>query len=386
MTSEVEATVEYLKRLIAANRKAVFWGLFTITLFWLVNEMKEVTLLLFVSYAIALLIDPLVTKLERKGIRRGLSVVLLATFIFIVIAVFLGVAIPQVIAEYSILAKNFPHYVESLREWLAAKTSVNLKVQEFFAKEQFWSNIKSYASYLGEERIASWLKTLGETLLSGYSLALTLLNLILLPFFIYYIACDLHVIHRVVGGYLPTGVRSKVAEIGGEIVDHTAVFFRGQMLVALILACLYVFGLFLVGLPSALFVGVTAGFLGIVPYLGICVGVFLATLITIVNDPSWTQLFAVWTVFAVVQGLEGTIITPKIVGERLGIHPLGVMLAIIVGGQLLGLLGVFIAIPAAAAVRVLFRHAMTVVEKSDGSEIILDPSKLSAADRPILPS
>ena len=368
MTSELEATVEYLKRTLAGQKKRFFWAIVTILVICLAVKVKEVTTLLFVSYTIALLIDPIVTKMERLGVRRSISVIALATVLSLFIAIFLGIAIPQLVSEYSILAENFPHYIEQLRAWIGTKTELQVSVKEYLKRDDLWMHLKEYASYLGEDRLLSMARGLGETLLSGYSLALTLLNLVLLPFFVYYIACDLHLIHRTLGRYLSDGVRSTVAEVGGEIVDHVAVFFRGQVMVAFIVACLYVLGLYAVGCPSALFVGATAGIFQVVPYLGVSVGVFLGTVLTLVNDPGWAQLFQVWAAFAVVQFLEGTFITPKVVGESLGIHPLGVMVALIIGGQLLGLLGVFLAIPAAAAVRVLFNHAVRAVRSPEEVE------------------
>ena len=164
-------------------------------------------------------------------------------------------------------------------------------------------------------------------------------------------------------------IRTRVTTVGKQILAHVYAFFEGQLTVSALLAVLYVIGLWLVGLPSALVVGCVSGLLNVVPYLGIASGIVLATVITLVTEPSITQLLLVWGVFVAVQMLEGNFLTPKIVGESVGIHPLGVMLALIVGGQLFGLIGLILAIPAAASIRVLFTYLKSMLEEVGESDI-----------------
>jgi predicted PurR-regulated permease PerM len=136
-------------------------------------------------------------------------------------------------------------------------------------------------------------------------------------------------------------------------MNHVYAFFRGQMTVACVMAVLYWLGLWMVGLPWAFVVGMVSGLLNVVPYLGIAIGAVLATIITLVTEPTLTQLILVWAVFASVQLLEGFVLTPKIVGEQVGIHSLTVIIALIIGGQLFGFAGLILAIPGAAALKVL---------------------------------
>ena len=205
-------------------------------------------------------------------------------------------------------------------------------------------------------------------MLKGYSFALAVVNLFLLPFFVFYITRDLEQMHRFVGGFFSPDSRGRIARVGQEILRHVYAFFEGQLTVCAILAVLYAIGLSLVGLPWAVIVGTITGLLNIIPYLGVGIGLVLATVITLVSEPTVFQFALVYGVFIAVQTLEGSFITPKIVGESVGIHPLGVMVALIIGGELLGLLGLIIAIPAAASVRVLFAHLLKVVEDFDDAE------------------
>ena len=359
---ELQATVEYLTDLAFRHRKLVFWTLFGLCLLWLLAAVKEVTALLLMSYALAILLEPMVSRIERVGISRSNAIISFGVLLIAGVVTVLGLAVPAAIQEYSRLMEVFPGFVEQtansavglLREWFGIELNI--------APDQVLSRIKESSSLIGVEQLKNVGTAAASTLLSGYSLTLTILNLTLLPFFVYYVACDLAGIHRFLGSFMAPNVKAQVSSIGEEILGHVYAFFRGQITVSLIMAGLYVVGLFLVGLPYALAVGLIAGVLNIVPYLGIGVGLVFATIITLVTEPSWNQVLLVWGVFVGVQLVEGSFLTPKIVGESVGIHPLAAMLALIVGGQLFGLVGLIIAIPGAAAARVLVRRMLTQLD------------------------
>ncbi len=362
---EDERLIDNVKGWLSLNRGLVFWSFSIVLSFWLLIAVKELTALVFLSYGIAILLDPIVSRWEKRGISRSLSIIGLMLGLVLLILIVIAVAIPALVQEYHTLIIQLPGYLESaarkfegsIRGWLGKDVSFN--VMELF------SGVKSYISALGVEEVRRMGQTIGKTVLQGYSFALTVLNLFLLPFLVYYIAKDLRLIHEFIGGILPKDTRSEVSKVGNEILKHVYSFFRGQITVSCIMACLYAVGLFIVGLPSAIIVGAMAGLLNIVPYLGVALGLVLAMVITIVTDFSWLQIAKVGGVFAFVQALEGTVLTPKIVGESVGIHPLGVMLALIVGGQLFGLVGLILAIPAAAAVRVLFNRVLMAIESEE---------------------
>jgi predicted PurR-regulated permease PerM len=144
-----------------------------------------------------------------------------------------------------------------------------------------------------------------------------------------------------------------VRDIALEIDSYVSAFVRGQFMIGTILFLLYGAGLWFVGVELWLLLALIAGFGNIVPYLGFLAGIVLSTLMALVTFGDFAHVVQVWVVFAIVQGLEGTVITPRILGEKVGLSPLAVILALVVGGQLFGLLGVFLAVPAAAALRVL---------------------------------
>ncbi len=361
--NQFDDSIDDIKEWVVEHRKALVWIILAVLFYWFLIAIKETTTLVILSYALALLLDPLVTKLERRGISRSIGIISISLVFFGGIFLIILTAAPAIIAEYSNLIDNLPQYFHVAADRLGFYLEKFFGIKQPQSVEEFWANAQVYFSNLGVTQIRSFFQTVLNTVLSGYSLTLTIFNLIVLPFFVFYIARDLRQIHRLILGFMPRHAAEKVRSIGGEILIHVYAFFKGQITVACILATLYVIGLSIVGVPSALVVGILSGFLNIIPYLGITVGIVLATVITLVSDPSWSHLLSVWAVFIVVQSLEGSFLTPRIVGKSVGIHPLGVMLALIIGGQLLGLLGLVIAIPVAASLRVLFRHLLKALEE-----------------------
>ncbi len=372
--NENETSTEVMQSWLKENRKLLFWAGVLVLLVSLLYAIKEITTLLFLAYGISLLLDPLVDRLERLKISRSLSLLVLCLLFVLIFVGFIVVAIPLLIREYQDLIVALPDYINrlslkleaGLADWVGISGALNL--QGLVGEAQL------FIQALDIEQLKRMGGSVQSTLLHGYSFALTLLNLTFLPFFVYYIAKDIDQFHRVVAACFPAKIRPKVISISQEIMGHVYSFFKGQITVSCMMAVLYSIGLLIVGLPSAIIVGVIAGLLNIVPYLGVAIGIVLAVIITVVSDFSWMQLLKVGGVFVAVQTLESTFLTPKIVGESVGIHPLGVILALIIGGQLFGLLGLVLAIPVAAAVRVLFQHLKKLVDSDDDTAIVGESS------------
>jgi predicted PurR-regulated permease PerM len=201
--------------------------------------------------------------------------------------------------------------------------------------------------------VSSFLWGLLSALLKGYSLTLTILNLLLLPFIVYYLALDLKRVHYSVLIWTPKQARRRIRTIARKIDVTISAFLKGQVTVALILSVLYVTGLGILGIEQWFVLGVISGIGSVVPYLGAIIGVTLSTLMTLATFGTVQSLLLVWGLYVVVQALEGTLITPRIVGDQVGLSPLLVILALFAGASLFGVLGVLFAIPVAASLRVL---------------------------------
>lgn len=341
---------------LVRHRRRIAWSAIAICTVSLLFAIKEVTTLLILAYIIALLINPILERFERLGVSRSTSIILGGVALLILLIGLLVVAIPLLIREYAHFIGVLPSYLKMAAIKFADFLERDLGISLPESSLELWDSLPEFFSVFSVEQLKVAARGLGRTVLSGYSLTLTVLNAILLPFFVYYIARDLKELHGFVAYYVGEPLSSKVAKVGSEILDYVYAFFEGQITVGLIMALGYSFGLYLLGLPYAVTVGILAGVLNVVPYLGVSLGVVLATIIALVNGFTFLKVGMVMGVFVVVQILEGTVLTPKIVGEKVGIHPLVIMVALVIGGNLLGLLGLVMAVPAAAAVRVILNQ------------------------------
>jgi predicted PurR-regulated permease PerM len=192
---------------------------------------------------------------------------------------------------------------------------------------------------------------------SGQALLGWVSFLLLVPVVTFYLLRDWDALVANVNALLPRPLEPRVSMIAREIDAVLAEFLRGQLTVMAVLVIVYVLGLWAVGLDLAFVVGVIAGLVSFVPYLGIIVGVLLAGIASLLQFGDTWHLFGVVAVFTVGQVLEGMVLSPLLVGDRIGLHPVAVIFAVMAGGQLFGFFGVLLALPVAAAVVVLLRHS-----------------------------
>ena len=361
--SELQQTVEYLQSALVKHRIKVFWfcALFLLILFLFC--VKELTTLLLASYGIALLLDPIVSFFEKKRISRAISIVTIGVVIFGGSFLIFLLAVPVLISQYQGLILHFPEYLNSavirINEVMSSISESSYRLDADYLIKL----ARDHISALGVEQLKSVASAALSTMLQGYSLVLTFINLCLLPFFVFYITRDIRIIHKFFAGFMSKKIRLQVMQTSEEILSHIYAFFKGQITVCIILAALYVICFSIIGLPRAFIVGAITGLGNLVPYLGVALGLLLATILSLVQDASISNLLIVYLVFIALNFLEGSFLTPRIVGKSIGIHPLAVMLALIVGGQLGGLIGLVLAIPSAAAVRVLLQRIFKAVER-----------------------
>jgi len=314
------------------------------------------------GYFIAYAVDPIMRALERVKISRPVGVFVVLGTLLCLASTLAVTAIPTVVSEFEKLSTNLDGYIqlgkeraipilERLRPYLPKSIANDPKL------ENIWTNLPAATSYISGDTLKGIGNAVLRTLLSGYSLTLAVINVALLPFIVYYLAIDLPRIHHFFVTLVPITRRRRLVDMFNEIDVYVSSFVRGQFIVCTILFCLYAIGLGFVGVDLWLLLAAISGFGNIIPYVGFLVGICLSSLMAIVTFGDLTHVLWVWGVYAVVQTLEGLVITPKIVGQSVGLSPLVVILALFAGGQLFGLLGVFLAVPAAASLRVFVRHS-----------------------------
>lgn len=340
----------------------ILTSLTVVGLVWLAVQLKELVVLLVIGYFVAYAIDPILSKLEKRGVGRGFGFSIVCA-VLVGLLVLLGVtAIPTLIEEFHKLTANLSHYLEIGKErlgpyWEKVVGMLPIPSEEEQDLSDAIARLPQMLSEVNGEAVKRVLAAIGGTLMQGYNRALALVNIALLPFIVYYLAMDLPRIHSFVEGLVPLTKRSKFVAIFKEIDTYVSAFVRGQAIVCSILFVLYAIGLGLVGVDLWLLLAAISGFGNIIPYVGFLAGIVLSSLMALVTFGDIAHLLWVWAVYAVVQALEGTFITPRIMGESVGLSPLIIILALFAGGQLFGLLGIFLAVPAAATLRVLARSS-----------------------------
>ena len=324
---------------------------------WLLIQLKEMLVLLVVGYALAYAIHPIVTKLSRKGLSRAQGVLIVFGVAVIAAALLILTVLPTLLEEGALLLANLPEYISSVKDFVK---NLPIYAQQVLpvsitSKIRINSIVDAIPSF-NAETLKSILNALFQTLIGGYSITLTIINLFLLPFIVFYLAEGMPKLHRWFMSLIPTRLRPEVRSIGFEIDDLLRAFIRGQLLVGSILFCLYLIGLSSIGIKLWFLLAVISGFGQMVPYLGFALGIVLSSTMAVVTFGAWNPLFLVWGLYGFIQILEGFVITPRIVGESVGMSPLEIIIALFAGGTLCGLLGVFLAVPCAAAIKVLLRH------------------------------
>lgn len=296
--------------------------------------------------------DPLADRLQRLRFPRAVAVVTVFLVTFAVLALLVLLVVPMVNAQVSALLDALPAIVAQVeQEWLPRLAPL-LKIEpgEDIGFAAFMENYGEMAGSWGSRILLSVTR-------SGGALAAAVFSLFLIPILTFYLLRDWDAIVTKIGALVPSRHRGTVFGLARESDDVLSAFLRGQIMVMFSLAVIYSVGLSLVGLRFAIAIGVIAGVVSFVPYLGFVFGIGLAGLtVALEPDPLW-RLAGVVATFSIAQVIEGSILTPKLVGDRIGLHPVLVIFAVAAGGQLFGFFGVLLALPMAAVLSVLIRFA-----------------------------
>ena len=299
------------------------------------------------SFGLAYLILPLIKKMESKGVSRSLAVSLLLLLIFITATLVLAIAVPKLISDSKELSRNLPHIAASALTKIETLSS-NYGFEIDFSKENIIHFIEQ-----NRESLQSKVSTGGTKLIKSFFSGVTnwilaLLNLFLIPLFFFYIINDFEKITSQIKSFIPTSMLPRLSRYSNLSNTVLSGYIRGQLMVALLLGSLYAFGLTVIDLKFGFLIGIISGLISIIPYAGLSIGLSLALLVGFANFTGPGSIVGILVVFIIVQALEGTIITPKLVGDKVGLSALTTMLALIIGGNLMGVSGMVLAIPIAA--------------------------------------
>ena len=332
-----------------------FWLTFTAVTGWLIYILAPVLTPFVVSALLAYLGDPLVDKLETYRIKRVFAVTLVFIFMSIIMLLLVIILVPMIENQISELLDRIPEYLKWLRE------NVIPKLQERFGSFLDLASIGGIQELLAEHwKEAGGLvaAAIGKVSSSGLALIGWIANIVLIPVLTFYLLRDWDDILARIRILLPRNREPEITALAIESNEMLGGFLRGQMMVMTGLGIIYTTGLWLVGLDFALLIGMLAGFVSFVPYLGFILGIVVAGVAAVLQFQGISMLHWVVVVFAVGQMVEGMYLTPKFVGDRIGLHPVAVIFAVMAGAQLYGFMGIIAALPVMSVVMVLVRHAV----------------------------
>jgi len=306
-----------------------------------------------IAALLAYLADPIADKLESYNMGRTHAVLVVFSALMLFMCLMLLILLPKLTVQLTIMVKQIPIAIDLLeKNALPLITQyLGLELEQFnfdFFKDLIRDNVKQTGSILNN--------VLSSIANSGLAIAAWLANVVLIPVVLFYLLRDWDIMVAKIRKLLPRNIEPTVAGLVHECDEVLGAFVKGQLMVMLALGVIYSVGLWVVGVDLALLVGMIAGAASIVPYMGFFVGIVAAFIAAMVqfNDP--TILIWVSLVFVIGQALEGMVLTPLMVGDKIGLHPVAVIFAIMAGGQLFGFIGILIALPVAAVIMVLLRH------------------------------
>ena len=316
-----------------------------------------------VSILLAYMGDPIVDFLERYKFSRTLGVVFVFVLLGLLMLLSLLVLVPMVGRQLVRLYEITPQLIDWLQSsalpWIQVQLGIDTTISGLDNIKQLFSDNMGKTTDLLQVLLSQ---------VSASSLAFLgwLANMLLIPVVTFYLLRDWDILMAKMRRLLPRSQEALTVQLLGECHEVLGAFMRGQLLVMLALGIVYAVGLMSIGLELGLLIGLLAGLASLVPYLGFVVGISAALVAGLFQfGIEWYPLLGIVVVFSIGQMLEGMLLTPLLVGDRIGLHPVAVIFAILAGGQLCGFTGVLLALPVAAVIMVLLRHVHELYKESD---------------------
>ena len=344
-----------------AARRAIVIGVAAVFLFALFFVLKGALTPLAAAFVIAYLLDPLIDRFQARGLRRSLAIFLLLVLVGGALLGGLLFVLPRLQRELSALAERMPAYLDQLLTVVIPSIEQRFGLALPHSFEDLIGSVRSGEIPLPLEALRNLLTGAVAKLTSSLG---SLVGLFVIPILAYYLLVEFDAIVVRMGLWVPPRLRDYVFDKARTVDRLISGFLRGQLLVAATLGALYALGFGVIGIDLALGVGIVAGILALVPYLGGAVALATATGLCVLKFGFDGHLAAVVGWYAVCQALEGFVLTPRIVGQSVGLHPAVVIVALLIGGDLFGFLGLLIAVPGAAVVKVFVEELGAVYRRS----------------------
>lgn len=337
-----------------------FWLILLAVTLLAVYLLRGVLLPFVAGMAVAYLLDPVCDRLERWKLSRTWATTVVTVCFVLLCALVLLLIIPAVIGQISTFIERAPEYVSAVQREATQALEVLRDRLDPATQEKLQSLLRDSA-----DKVFNWMTAMLAGIVSGGVAFFNFVALVVItPVVAFYLLRDWDRMVAKADDALPRRHQETIRRLAQEVDETLAGFLRGQGTVCLSLAIFYAIGLTLAGLDFGLVVGLVAGFLSFIPYVGSLVGLFLSLGLALAQFDNWLSVAIVAAVFFVGQAIEGNVLTPKLVGDRVGLHPVWVMFALLAGGALFGFVGVLLAVPVAAVVGVGVRFAFGQYRRS----------------------
>lgn len=307
---------------------------------------------LVISFGLAYLVFPLIKQLEERGLPRAYAVSGIFALTLSLIILILILVLPGLFEDGRAFLKELPQTATVALDkvdHLAEDMGFDIDVSQEGVKEF----INLHISEISTDLVKTVTKSIRGTFSNIFKWLLSVLNLFLIPLFFFYVINDFERISTEIKSFIPPSANKKLSHYLSLSNRVLSGYIRGQLLVAGILSLLYGFGLWMVGLRFGFLIGFVSGLISVIPYAGLTLGITTALMMGFAYYEGLPSILGIIGVFVFVQTLEGFLITPKLVGDKVGLSALATILALIIGGNLLGLVGMLIAIPTAAVCKVI---------------------------------
>lgn len=347
MGSDLGSIADFLRRLQ--------WTALGAGVLWLVWLLAPILSPFVFAALLGWMGDPLVDRLERGGRSRNTAVILVFSLMSLILILALVILVPLLERQIITLMESLPRYrdwfIGTALPWFEHRTGLQIlawldPTRLFTLIREHWEAAGGFATTV-----------LGYVSRSGFALLGMVANIVLLPVLTFFFLRDWDLLMGRVGALVPRDRFEIVRKLAMESDAVLGGFLRGQLLVMLVMGVLYGVGLWGLGLDLGILIGVIGGLLTFVPYLGPATVVVLGGIAALVQFGDWQHLLGVAVVFTIGQVIESYWLTPKLVGDRIGLHPMAVIFAVLAGGQLFGFLGMLLALPIAAVSNVLLHYA-----------------------------
>ena len=331
------------------TKQAAFWGVSSFILFTFVWMFKSVLTPFVLGIVIAYLLNPLVKGFSTKGIGRTTSSAFIICLFFILIITVIIFVAPVVAQESADLIEALPSYLDNCFKWIQPHT--------VWFQENFGENYMGDAKAFLKENISKILTfsggLAGGLAAGGQALVGATTTLVLTPLVAFYMMREWPAITQWVEDLIPRNHETVIKDLLAQIDGKLSGFIRGQVTVAFLLGIIYAIALTIAGLNYGFLIGISAGILSIIPMVGSTIGLLVSVAVAWFQSGELQYVFIIAAIFVIGQLVEGNVLSPKLLGDSVGLHPLWILFALMAGGSLLGILGMLIAVPVAAVIGVL---------------------------------